>query len=78
MTHRYILIVISLIILAASGMAETPVEPSGASVSDFLTPNGQFDLEAARQSGFEGSLTLTGLMSTLILKRASLCYPRPG
>ena len=30
------------------------------SVADFLTPDGRFDLGAARSAGFEGSLDLKG------------------
>ncbi len=40
-----------LLIFAAVGMAETEAEPIETSVSEFLTPNGAFDLEAARRDG---------------------------
>jgi len=33
-------------------------EPAGRSVADFVTANGQFDLEAIRRSGYEGPLDL--------------------
>ena len=54
-----------LLIFAAVGLAETPAEPSKISVSEFVTPAGTFDLEAARQAGFEGSLNLDGFDVTL-------------
>ncbi len=60
MTYRYFLIAICIVCLAVSSMAETPAEPRETSVSDFLTPDGRYDIEAARQAGFEGSLDLEG------------------
>jgi len=38
---------------------------AGAPVSEFLTPGGRFDLEAARRSGYEGPLDLSGFGSSL-------------
>ncbi len=45
---------------AVTGLAETVAEPNKTPVSDFLTPDGRFDIEAARHAGFEGSLDLDG------------------
>jgi len=36
------------------------VQPSGRNVGDFLTPEGRFDLEAARRSGYQGPLDMDG------------------
>ncbi len=33
---------------------------SGRSVGEFLTPEGRFDLEAARKAGFQGSIDIKG------------------
>src|SRR5512139_3363060 len=38
--------------------------PPAKSVRDFLTPDGRFDLEAARRSGYQGPLGMEGLTST--------------
>ncbi|MCX6833791.1 MAG: hypothetical protein NTW07_01430, partial [candidate division Zixibacteria bacterium] len=46
-------------VLAEQG-PDTSAHPHGRSVSEFVTPDGRFDLEAARLSGFEGSLDLDG------------------
>jgi len=35
------------------------------SVSDFLKPDGSFDLEAVRRSGYQGSLDLKGFQSAI-------------
>ncbi|HEX9751100.1 MAG TPA: hypothetical protein VGB22_07455, partial [candidate division Zixibacteria bacterium] len=40
-------------------------EQTGPPVSDFLTPDGRFDLEAAKSSGYEGALELQGFNSML-------------
>ena len=39
--------------------------PKGKSIGEFLTPDGQFDLEAARRSGYEGSLDMEGFRSAI-------------
>ncbi|MCX6834941.1 MAG: hypothetical protein NTW07_07380, partial [candidate division Zixibacteria bacterium] len=44
-------------VLAEQG-PDTLANPYGRSVSEFVAPEGRFDLEAARLSGFEGSLDL--------------------
>ena len=64
MTYRFTITLISLILLAASGMAETPE----TSVSGYLTPDGRFDIEALRQVGFEGSIDLEGFDVALDLE----------
>jgi hypothetical protein len=46
-------------VLAEQGPDALP-KPPARSVSEFLTPDGRFDLDAARLSGFEGSLDLDG------------------
>lgn len=38
---------------------------SARSLGEFLTPDGRFDLEAARRSGYQGSLDLKGFESAL-------------
>ena len=58
--YRSILFAFSLLGLAAIGRAEEPAEPRGVSVADFLTSDGQIDLEAAQRAGFESSLSLEG------------------
>ncbi|MFC1572867.1 hypothetical protein ACFL6M_04630 [Candidatus Eisenbacteria bacterium] len=60
-----------LSVVAASLAGSTHAAPSGAavpspdplrsiSVGDFLTPDGRFDLQAARRAGFEGALDPSG------------------
>jgi hypothetical protein len=45
--------------VSAQENSALPTEaPKGRKVAEFLTPDGRFDLEAARLSGFEGSLDL--------------------
>ncbi|TFH64446.1 MAG: hypothetical protein E4G91_05765 [Candidatus Zixiibacteriota bacterium] len=36
---------------------------SARGLGEFLTPNGRFDLEAARRSGYQGSLNMKGFES---------------
>jgi hypothetical protein len=36
---------------------------SGRNIGEFLTPDGRFDLEAARRTGFQGSLNVNGFES---------------
>ena len=49
-------------ILAADDAPLTPSDSirAGRSVSDFLTPDGRFNLEALRTSGYQGPLDLKG------------------
>ena len=61
MNCKSILTAICLICLATIGWAGELAEPKETSVSNFFTPDGQFDIEAARRAGFEGSLDLEGL-----------------
>ena len=49
-----------LLISVAVGVAETVAEPQETSVSEFLTPDGIFDLKAAQKAGFSGSIDLDG------------------
>ncbi len=50
-----------LIGLAISAIAsEVETVTGGADPSEFIAPNGRFDLDAARRAGFEGSLNLDG------------------
>ena len=39
--------------------------PAGRSIGEFLTPEGRFDLEAARRSSYEGPLDMKGFESEL-------------
>ncbi|MCX6830373.1 MAG: dockerin type I domain-containing protein [candidate division Zixibacteria bacterium] len=39
--------------------------PPGRSVAEFLTPDGRFDLEATRRSGYQGSLDMKGFESAI-------------
>ena len=47
---------------ANAGDNTTPAAetPQGKSISEYLTPDGRIDLEAARRAGYEGSLDLDG------------------
>ena len=57
------LIAVLVLVLQAPGdtaASEVNVPSAGAHPSKFLTPDGRFDLEAARRSGFEGTLDLDG------------------
>ena len=54
--------------LAGTVVAEEPPSippPSGRSIGEFLTPDGPFDLEAARRSGYEGPLDIGGFQSAI-------------
>ncbi|PKK82979.1 MAG: hypothetical protein CVT49_10975 [candidate division Zixibacteria bacterium HGW-Zixibacteria-1] len=56
------LIIISAFSCFASGETKSDKMPS---VGTFLTADGQFDLEAARQSGYQGSLDMEGFESAI-------------
>ena len=45
--------------------ASTPKGHKDRSVSEFLTPDGRFDLEAARRSGYQGPLDIEGYQSAI-------------
>ena len=53
--------------LYAQNTSDSPNMPaaaaSGRSIGEFLTPDGRFDLEAARRKGFQGSLNVNGFES---------------
>ena len=52
--------------------------PRARSVKEFLTPAGTFDLEACRQSGFEGSLDLAGMKARLDPATDAPTFAAPG
>lgn len=43
--------------------AQEVIDSSGPSVGEFLTPDGRFDLDAARRARFQGSLDMKGFES---------------
>ncbi|HQL24929.1 MAG TPA: hypothetical protein PKY95_10975, partial [candidate division Zixibacteria bacterium] len=53
------------LIFAGSILAEDPLptQPRGKSIREYLTPDGRFDLDAARRSGYEGPLDIEGFRS---------------
>ena len=68
-----ILIFLSLLYIAAVCQAGdepaissrfTDKQPGGRDVNNFLTPDGRFDLEAVRASGYQGGLDLEGVNVT--------------
>ena len=72
--QRIIFALASLVILCGSGItAQDTSEPlvnprapdQAKSISDFLTPDGRFDLEAARRSGYQGPLDMGGFRSAI-------------
>ncbi len=66
MTTRIIIIWVFLAICCQSGFGSMINDPAdlstiqAESVKQFLTPDGRFDLEAARHSGYEGALDFSG------------------
>lgn len=66
MTTRIVMILVFLAICSQSGfgnMIDDPADLSAIkaeSLKQFLTPEGRFDLEAARRSGYEGALDFSG------------------
>ena len=66
MTTRIVMILVFLAICSQSGfgnMIDDPADLSAIkaeSLKQFLTPDGRFDLEAARRSGYEGTLDFSG------------------
>ena len=60
------LIIISLVAVCALPIGNVfSADSGGKSVSDFLTPDGQFDLNAARMSGYQGPLDIGGFNSAI-------------
>jgi len=61
-TPTSLIAVLAIMLLAPSaiGVSEVGAVSSGADPSEFLAPNGRFDMDAAQQAGFEGSLYLEG------------------
>ncbi len=57
------LIIAGLPAIGVTSVSANDVQTAGRSVEEFLNPDGSFDLEAARLSGYQGSLDLDGLDS---------------
>ncbi|MDM8006914.1 MAG: hypothetical protein QUV05_12315, partial [Phycisphaerae bacterium] len=66
---KYFSVVFTLCLLLAGnvlgGQPPTTPAPSGRSIGEFLTPDGRFDLDAARRSGYEGPLDIEGIESRI-------------
>ena len=54
------LVIGGLLAVCVTSVSANDVETAGRSIEEFINPDGRFDIEAARQAGFEGSLDLDG------------------
>jgi hypothetical protein len=64
MRHIAICILMFVLVLTAIVSAETPATTpadQGPSVRQFMTPNGQVDINAIRSRGYQGPLDLKGI-----------------
>ena len=61
-TSTSLIAILAMLLLTPTVIIASEVEvvSGGADPSEFLAPDGRFDLNAARQAGFEGSLNLEG------------------
>jgi len=50
---------------ASENAAPAAEAPKGRSVAEFISPDGRFDLDAARRSGYQGPLDIEGFQSAI-------------
>lgn len=55
----------SILAICVTTAGANDVQTAGKSIEEFVNPDGSFDLEAARLSGYEGSLDMDGFESAI-------------
>lgn len=60
-----LLITVGLLAISVASVNANDVQTDGKSIEEFVNPDGRLDLEEARQSGYEGSIDLSGFDVTI-------------